>query len=167
MKKKILQTAMLIVSLLLNVWGILSLLYVNGLCDIGFLGYYDGLRLIVKYVIIVVIMACGIELFSAFATTFKGKLKNGLSIGCCAYSTVLTIPLFLTFVGCFFIKHGIELPMVGDIARDLMDIFKGDALQYTIFTLGMLLGIIFLAVPIIMTYMTVKGKKLSFKRKKS
>ena len=76
----------------------------------------------------------------------------------CAYSTILTIPLFLTFVLCFFVAGGVfSWDMVDMICLDLMDIFGTPGAYYTIFTLGTLMGAVFLAVPIISTYCTVKN----------
>lgn len=45
--------------------------------------------------------------------------------------------------------------MVGEIVVAFQKIFKG-GWQYLIYTLGTLMGIIFLAVPIVSTYCTVK-----------
>lgn len=160
MSKKIMQTLMFVLSIALNVFGIMSLLHVSGAINIGFLSFYnDSMRLIVRYVIIVAAMAVGIMVFNVFAGTFRNKLKKGLSIGCCVYSTVLTVPLLLTFVGCFFTVNGVKLPMVGEIAVELQDIFKNTTVQYVIFAAGVLMSIIFLVVPIIMCRMTVRGKK--------
>lgn len=158
-KKKItLQVIMATVSVILNIWGLLSLLYTIGVLKVPFLSYLDNLRLLLKYVVIVITMAAGIMLFSQFATTFQGKVKNTLAIINCTYSTILTLPLFGTFVGCFWAMKGINVPMVSDICREFMDIFKSTGVQYLIFTLGTIMGIVFLAVPILMTIQTIKKK---------
>ena len=156
-KKKIaLQTSMAVISVLLNIWGLLSLLHTIQVFNVPFLAYLDNLRLLLKYVVIVITMACGIMLFARFATTFKGKVKNTLAIINCTYSTILTLPLFGTFVGCFWAMKGINVPMVSDICNEFMDIFKSTGLQYFIFIAGTIMGIAFLAVPIWMTVQTVK-----------
>lgn len=156
--KKILQSIMLLVSIALNVWGICSLLYINGVIDISLLSYLDSMRLILKYVIVVATMACGIMLFSAYAGTLKRRLRNILSISGCVYSTILTIPLLLTFVLSFVVMQGIEVPLVTDITRELQSIFTTETWQYVIFSAGTLMGIIFMAVPILMTVKTVKKR---------
>ena len=47
-------------------------------------------------------MACGIMLFSNVAVTIEQKkLRNGLTIGITAFSTVLTLPLVYVFVAVF------------------------------------------------------------------
>ena len=153
-RKKIAQGVMLVVSVALNIWGLLSLLQTIG-TDVG-LNYLDGLRLLVRYVVVVITMACGIMLLSYFAGTLKGKAKNILSIAVCTYSTILTIPLFLTFVCCFAVASGHPVPMVNEICYELQDIFHPEGVQYLIFFLGSIMGIIFLAVPILSTYCTVK-----------
>ncbi|MEG1536445.1 MAG: hypothetical protein RR416_05710 [Clostridia bacterium] len=159
MNKKILRWFILAFSIIMNVWGILSLLYTTGLVKVGFLSYLEPLRLILKYVVVVITMALGIMSFTTlFANMFQPKTRNILAIAGTAYSTILTIPLFLTFIGCFFAINGIEVPLAGDIARELQDIFKTTGMQYVIFTLGTIMGAVFLAVPILMTVLTVKGK---------
>ena len=47
--------------------------------------------------------------------------------------------------------------MVNMIADDMMDIFKTPGAYYTIFVLGTLMGAVFLVVPILSTYCTVKN----------
>lgn len=153
-KKKIIQGVILAVSIALNIWGILSLIQTTG-GAVG-LNYLNNLRLLVRYVIVVITMACGIMLLSYFAGTLPGKAKNILSIAVCTYSTILTIPLFLTFVLCFAVASGTPIPMVNEICAEFTDIFHPAGVQYLIFFLGSIMGIIFLAVPIISTYCTVK-----------
>ena len=95
---------------------------------------------------------------SNWAAQLTGKKRNVLSIIFCAYSTILTIPLFLTFILCFFRAGGIlDFDMVNMICDDLMDIFKTPGAYYTIFVLGSLMGAVFLVVPILSTYCTVKN----------
>lgn len=154
-KKTALQAVMLVAGVAFNIWGLLSLVQTTG-TDVG-LAYLDSLRLLVRYVIVVITMAAGIMLLTAFAGTLPGKAKNILSITVCTYSTVLTIPLFLTFVLCFVVASGTPIPMVTEICNEFTDIFKPAALHYFIFVLGTIMGIVFLAVPIISTYCTVKN----------
>lgn len=159
-KKKIIQAVMITVAAGLNVWGLLTLAQTTG-ADVG-LTYISNIpNLIARYVIVVVTMAAGIMLMSAAAGTFKGKVKNVFSIAVCTYSTILTIPLFLAFILCIPIAAGATFPafideMVRDICYSFREIFGTGWLQYLIYVLGTIMGAIFLAVPIISTYFTVK-----------
>ncbi len=160
-KKRILQGVLLAVGIVFNIWGILTLVQTAG-HDAGIsvgLTYMDGIpHIIHKYVIVVILMMIGILSLSNWAAQLTGKKRNVLSIVFCAYSTILTIPLFLTFVLCFFVAGGVfSWDMVDMICLDLMDIFGTPGAYYTIFTLGTLMGAVFLAVPIISTYCTVKN----------
>lgn len=160
-KKRILQGVLLTVGIIFNIWGILTLIQTAG-HDAGIsvgLTYMDGIpHIIHKYVIVVIMMMIGILSLSNWAAQLEGKRKNVLSIVFCAYSTILTIPLFLTFVLCFFVASGVfSWDMVDMICFDLIDIFGTPGAYYTIFALGTLMGAVFLAVPIISTYCTVKN----------
>ena len=157
--RKYMQATMLVVSVFLNIWGLLTLLNVIKVLDLGAFAYLDKLRLLLQYVVVVVNMSAGILLFSAWANTLSGKAKNTWLITNCTYSTILTIPLAYTFIGCFFYMAGINLPMVADIALELMDIFKSNGVRYLIYSLGTLMGIVFLAVPIMSTVINVKKNK--------
>ena len=151
---------MIIVAAGLNVWGLLTLAQTTGV-SVG-LTYISNIpNLIARYVIVVITMAAGIMLMSAAAGTFKGKVKNVFSIAVCTYSTILTIPLFLAFLLCIPIASGSTFPavideMVRDICYSFQDIFGKGWLQYLIYVLGTIMGAIFLAVPILSTYFTVK-----------
>ena len=160
-KKRILQGVLLTVGIIFNIWGILTLIQTAG-HDAGIsvgLTYMDGIpHIIHKYVIVVIMMMIGILSLSNWAAQLEGKKKNVLSIVFCAYSTILTIPLFLTFVLCFFVASGVfSWDMVDMICFALIDIFGTPGAYYTIFALGTLMGAVFLAVPIISTYCTVKN----------
>ncbi|HPD02651.1 MAG: hypothetical protein ACOYIN_03225 [Christensenellales bacterium] len=156
--KKAVIAILFVVALLFNAFGIMSLLTVAEIAPISFLGFYQNFRLIIRYIFIIASMMIGIMSFSTAAGMLKGKLKNFLSIACCAYSTILTLPLVYTFVGCFFAVNGTMLPMVEEIAVELMLIFPKPTIQYVVFSAGVLLGLIFLAVPIVTTAKTVKKR---------
>lgn len=158
-KKKIIQGVAFAVAILLNVFGIMSLLTIAKIAPIGFLSFYNGMRLLVRYIVLIVIMSAGIMTFSTTAGTLEGKLKNGLSIGVTAYSTVLTLPLLATFILCFFAMNNPTMPFAGEICVEFMDIFKNTSVQYLIFSAGIVLSLVFLAVPILTCVQTVRGKK--------
>ena len=146
--KKAIDYIILAVSLAGNVFGILSLLTIIGVANI--MPFYNNFEhILIGYVIVVISMAIGIMSFNLFAGRRQNPAKNILSIAVTTYSTILTIPLFLTFVLCLI-----------PIYNDLVSIFKPEWAQYLIFIGGIILGIIFLAVPIIMCIATVKPKKI-------
>lgn len=160
-KKRVLQGVLLTVGIVFNIWGLLTLVQTAG-HDAGLnvgLTYIDKIpHIIHKYVIVVITMMIGILSLSNWAAQLTGKKRNVLSIIFCAYSTILTIPLFLTFILCFFRAGGIlDFDMVNMICDDLMDIFKTPGAYYTIFVLGSLMGAVFLVVPILSTYCTLKN----------
>lgn len=155
-KKKVIQGVMLTIAIIFNIIGIMSLLTVSKIAPIPFLKFYSNLNLIVAYIILIVFMSIGIMTFTAWAGTLAGKKKNIFSIGACTYSTILTIPLLITFILCFFAVNNTNMPMVGEITVAFMNVFKTRGLQYFIFAAGVLMSIIFLAVPIFSTYLTVK-----------
>lgn len=158
-KKKVIQSVMIVIAAGLNIWGILSLLQTIG-TKVG-LNYIDKIpNIIGRYALVIVTMSAGIMLMSTAAGTFKGKVKNVFSIVVCAYSTVMTIPLFVSFVLMIPQAAGANMPeflseMVGAICEAFQDI-AGQSGQYIIYVLGIIMSIIFLAVPIISTYCTVK-----------
>lgn len=161
--KKIIDYVILAVSIAGNVFGILSLLTIIGVADI--IPFYNSFEhILLGYVIVVISMATGIMSFNLFAGRRKNPAKNILSIAVTTYSTILTIPLFLTFVLCLIQKCGANFSgfindFVAPIYDDMLSIFKPEWLQYLIFVGGIIMGIAFLAVPIIMCIATVKAKK--------
>ena len=161
--KKAIDYIILTVSFLGNLFGILSLLTIIGVANI--MPFYNNFEhILLGYVIVVVSMAVGIMSFNLFAGKRKNPAKAILSIAVTTYSTILTIPLFLTFVLCLIQKFGATFSgfidgFVSPIYSDLISIFKAEWAQYLIFIGGIILGIIFLAVPIIMCITTIKPKK--------
>ncbi|MDE7328560.1 MAG: hypothetical protein K2N57_02275 [Clostridia bacterium] len=157
-KLKIKQAVMIIVAAIFIVLGILSIIQATG-SNAG-LAYLSKIpNVILKYAVVIITNAIGIMLMSAAAGTFKGKVKDVFAIAVCVYSTIMTIPLLLAFVLMIPSAAGASLPaflddMVGEIAVAFELIFKGA--QYLIYVLGILMSAIFLAVPILSTYCTVK-----------
>lgn len=146
------QVTMCVVSFFLNIWGLLSLTYVIGIFDIPkAFGYFDSVPLIAKYVLIIVNMAVGILLFSAFAGSLKGKQKNIWLLINTTYSTILTLPLLYTFLALFAAPGGARPPMV-DLIYDGVGGFGGIqpvGVQYFVFVLGTIMSLVFIAVPIL------------------
>ena len=179
-KKLKIQLSLFVVAILFNIWGILSILQVGIGINVG-LTYLDKIKdfhIILCYVIIVITMAIGIMGASINAGQLDNiKVLKGLTIGITTYSTVLTIPLLLAFV-CFVVyptnvdlaAYGSGLGefidgMFGTIAKDLGTIFGpkewggfgSKGLLITVYILGIIMSIAFLAVPIISAAQAIKN----------
>ena len=160
MKKIIKQSVMIAVAAIFIVLGILSIVQATG-SNAG-LGYISAIpNIILRYVVVIVTNAIGIMLMSAAAGTFNGKVKTVFSIAVCVYSTIMTVPLFLAFVLMFPVGAGSTLPefldsMVREIVIAFQNLVGNNGWQYVIYTLGVIMGAVFLAVPILSTYCTVK-----------
>ena len=179
-KKLKIQLSLFVVAILFNIWGILSILQVGIGINVG-LTYLDKIKdfhIILCYVIIVITMAIGIMGASINAGQLDNiKMLKGLTIGITTYSTVLTIPLLLAFV-CFVVyPTNVDLAvygsglgefidgMFGTIAKDLGTIFGpkewggfgSKGLLITVYILGIIMSIAFLAVPIISAVQAIKN----------
>lgn len=179
-KKLKIQLSLFVVAILFNIWGILSILQVGIGINVG-LTYLDKIKdfhIILCYVIIVITMAIGIMGASINAGQLDNiKVLKGLTIGITTYSTVLTIPLLLAFV-CFVVyPTNVDLAvygsglgefidgMFGTIAKDLGTIFGpkewggfgSKGLLITVYILGIIMSIAFLAVPIISAVQSIKN----------
>lgn len=179
-KKLKIQLSLFVVAILFNIWGILSILQVGIGINVG-LTYLDKIKdfhIILCYVIIVITMAIGIMGASINAGQLDNiKVLKGLTIGITTYSTVLTIPLLLAFV-CFVVyPTNVDLAvygsglgefidgMFGTIAKDLGTIFGpkewggfgSKGLLITVYVLGIIMSIAFLAVPIISAVQAIKN----------
>ena len=179
-KKLKIQLSLFVVAILFNIWGILSILQVGIGINVG-LTYLDKIKdfhIILCYVIIVITMAIGIMGASINAGQLDNiKVLKGLTIGITTYSTVLTIPLLLAFV-CFVVyPTNVDLAvygsglgefidgMFGTISKDLGTIFGpkewggfgSKGLLITVYILGIIMSIAFLAVPIISAVQAIKN----------
>lgn len=160
--KKIIDILILVVSFIGTVFGVLSLLTIIGVADI--MPFYKTFEhILLGYVIVVISMATGIMSFNLFAGRRENPWKTILSIAVTTYSTILTLPLVATFVLCLVQKCGVTFTgfidgFVAPIYDDLVSIFKPEWAQYLVFIGGTIMGIIFIAVPIIMCIKTVKPK---------
>lgn len=164
-KKETVQISLLAVSVILIVFGLLFVVTASKIAPV-FPAFYDIEHMLVQYIIVIITMASGIMLFSNVAATLENKkLKNGLTIGITAFSTVLTLPLLYVFLACFPAMNGMFGPvgdfMVKDIFADFQTIFTTEGAQIAIFIAGTLLSIVFLAVPLLTGVLTVRDKKLS------
>lgn len=159
-KKEKVQLALYVVSVILIIFGLLFMLTAAKLAPI-FPAFYNIEHMIVQYIIVIITMAAGIMLFSnVAAVTDDRKLRNGMTIGITTFSTVLTLPLLYVFIALYPASNGQYGPvgefMVKDIAQDFQAIFTTQGGQYAIYAAGIVLSIIFLAVPIFTAVLTVK-----------
>lgn len=172
-KKLKIQLSLFAVSVLLNIWGIMSILQSGMNINVG-LTYLADLRnwhILVNYVIIVITMAIGIMSISINAGQLdNAKWNRGLTIGITTYSTVLTVPLLLAFI-CFlgfdreeiaaiglggidaFAKEDFITGMFGSIAWDFHKIFVegfgwSEGGLTALYVGGVIMSIVFLAFPI-------------------
>ena len=100
-KNEKVQIGLFTLAGLIIVLGILFL--VNAMQEDPANGFYPAFcemdNILAKYIIVILTMACGIMLFSNVAITVEDrKLRNGLTIGITAFSTVLTVPLVYVFI---------------------------------------------------------------------
>ena len=103
-KNEKVQIGLLSLACVIIVLGILFL--VNAMQEDPADGFFPAFceldNILAKYIIVILTMACGIMLFSNVAVTIEQKkLRNGLTIGITAFSTVLTLPLVYVFVAIF------------------------------------------------------------------
>ena len=97
-KNEKVQIGLLALACAIILLGILFL--VNAMQEDPANGFFPAFcemdNIIAKYIVVIITMACGIMLFSNVAITVEDrKLRNGLTIGITAFSTVLTVPLVL------------------------------------------------------------------------
>lgn len=161
-KRKKIQIICFVVAIIFNIWGILSIAYVNGWVNLGLLSYLDSINhILYRYVIIVITMTIGIMTFTLTSATLKGKLMKSMTVGVTTYSTILTIPLLVSFICFILTTSGTVLPaalaeMFDPIAYDFLDIFKSESLVKGLFYGGVVMSIVFIAIPIFSAYLTIK-----------
>lgn len=172
-----------VISVLLHAFGIMTLLTIAKIKPLPFLRFYDkldalgGWSLILKYAILIVIMSISIMTFSTVSGTLKNRRKRKFwTIAITCWSTLITIPLLLSFVALLltaifpdptggvkaFLDGFNSIMPVTDIHNAFLAVpaFARSikALQWT-YVGGIVLSIIFLAVPITSCVQTVKKAK--------
>jgi hypothetical protein len=158
------QAVLLALSVVLIVFGLLFVLTAARIVPV-FPAFYNISHLILQYVIVIATMSAGIMLFANVAAGIKNKnLRNGMTLGITVFASILTLPLVYVFVSLFPAMNGrydaFGEFMVKDVALDFQSVFRSDALQYGIYTLGTLLSVVFLAEPILSCVLTLKNKTL-------
>lgn len=164
--KKAFISVLLTTAVILIIIGLLFLLTAAEIVPV-FDFMYDIGNILGRYVIVIVTMAAGIMLFSNISATINNdKLRNGLLIGITAFSTVLTVPLVYVFVAIFFAQNGIIGPVGGSvmsidkIVQGFNQIFGGGAFVYIIYSIMLVVSLIFIAFPLFTGILNIKGKTL-------
>ena len=134
-------------------------------------------NILAKYIIVILTMACGIMLFSNVAITVEDrKLRNGLTIGITAFSTVLTVPLVYVFIAImpyaanpvpFEELNAVDALMRTDrIYEGFVAWFGDGGLMWAVLAVMLLLSLVFITFPLLTGIMAVKKEQtLGFKKK--
>lgn len=189
--------ALLAVSVVIIIFGFLFLVNAMGIASF-FKSFASIPNVLGRYVVVILVMASGMMLFSNVALNFEDKkLRNGLTIGITVFMFILTAPLTYVFFSLMpfaanhnmadvFTAAGLEYgnlagmtpTVVADSAKVLglnaidatmgvHNIYLGFASLFgeggglwTILSLMMIVGIVFLLEPVLAAYYVVKGKQL-------
>ncbi|MCR4661796.1 MAG: hypothetical protein K5765_07370 [Clostridia bacterium] len=167
-KKNIITIVLLCISVLIIILGILFLF--NAMQENpenGFFKEYCSMpSLLLKYIIVIATMACGIMMFSNVSLRFENKkLRNGLTIGITTFSTILTVPLVYVFIAIFPYHATGKLGPVGQfMGLDRIDAsflrWFNSPIIYVVFAVMLILSIIFITFPLITGILAVKGKTI-------
>ena len=178
-KNEKVQIGLFTLAGLIIVLGILFL--VNAMQEDPANGFFPAFcemdNIIAKYIIVILTMACGIMLFSNVAITVEDrKLRNGLTIGITAFSTVLTVPLVYVFIAImpyaanpvpFEELNALDALMRTDrIYEGFVAWFGDGGLMWAVLTVMLLLSLVFITFPLLTGIMAVKNEQtLGFKKK--
>ena len=133
-------------------------------------------NILAKYIIVILTMACGIMLFSNVAVTIEQKkLRNGLTIGITAFSTVLTLPLVYVFVAVFpyaadpvpfeQLNPVDALMRMDRIYEGFMAWFGDGGLMWAVLAVMLVLPLVFITFPLLTGILAVKNEQtLGFKK---
>ena len=178
-KNEKVQIGLFTLAGLIIVLGILFL--VNAMQEDPANGFFPAFcemdNIIAKYIIVILTMACGIMLFSNVAITVEDrKLRNGLTIGITAFSTVLTVPLVYVFIAImpyaanpvpFEELNAVDALMRTDrIYEGFVAWFGDGGLMWAVLAVMLLLSLVFITFPLLTGIMAVKNEQtLGFKKK--
>lgn len=156
---------LLVVSIVLIIFGIMFLLTAAELVPV-FEVLYGIENILGRYIIVILTMASGIMMFSTVAATLeKEGIRNNLTLGITIFSTLLTVPLVYVFVAIFFAERGIidpvgEILMIANISEGFKAWFGDGTFLYIVYAFMLFLSIIFITVPLLTGYLTLKGKAI-------
>lgn len=178
-KNEKVQIGLFTLAGLIIVLGILFL--VNAMQEDPANGFFPAFcemdNIIAKYIIVILTMACGIMLFSNVAITVEDrKLRNGLTIGITAFSTVLTVPLVYVFIAImpyaanpvpFEELNALDALMRTDrIYEGFVAWFGDGGLMWAALAVMLVLSLVFITFPLLTGIMAVKNEQtLGFKKK--
>lgn len=177
-KNEKIQIGLFALSGVIIVLGILFL--VNAMQEDPANGFFPAFcemdNILAKYIIVILTMACGIMLFSNVGITVEDrKLRNGLTIGITAFSTVLTVPLVYVFIAIFpYAANPVpfeELNALDAIMRTdriyegFVDWFRDGALMWVVLVVMLILSLVFITFPLLTGILAVKkDQTLGFKK---
>lgn len=169
---------MLSLACVIIVLGILFL--VNAMQEDPADGFFPAFceldNILAKYIIVIFTMACGIMLFSNVAVTIEQKkLRNGLTIGITAFSTVLTLPLVYVFVAVFpYAADPVLFEQLNpvDAVMRMDRIYEGfvawfgdGGLMWAVLAVMLVLSLVFITFPLLTGILAVKNEQtLGFKK---
>lgn len=164
-KKVKIQIALLAAAVVVMIFGLMFVLTAGKLVPI-FPAFYKIPNMIVQYIIVIATMSAGIMTFSNVAASVENKKKrDALTLFITIFSTVLTVPLLYVFIALFPATIGKLDPVLGesmvkDVLLAFQDIFKSRGVQYFIYSLGVVMSIVFIAFPLLTGILTLKDKAL-------
>ncbi len=165
-KKNKILVALACVSGCLIILGILFLVNAMGVATF-FKAFSAISNVLAKYIVVIVTMACGIMLMSNVCSRIDNdQLRKGSTIAITTFSTVLTVPLVYVFIAVFPATINGTVGPVGEImALDqivlgFIEWFGDGAFLYVVYAFMLILSLVFIAVPLFMGVLTVKGKAI-------
>lgn len=177
-KNEKVQAGLLSLACVIIVLGILFL--VNAMQEDPADGFFPAFceldNILAKYIIVILTMACGIMLFSNVAVTIEQKkLRNGLTIGITAFSTVLTLPLVYVFVAIFpYAANPVPFEQLNpvDAVMRMDRIYEGfvawfgdGGLMWAVLAVMLVLSLVFITFPLLTGILAVKNEQtLGFKK---
>ena len=177
-KNEKVQIGLLSLACVIIVLGILFL--VNAMQEDPAYGFFPAFceldNILAKYIIVILTMACGIMLFSNVAVTIEQKkLRNGLTIGITAFSTVLTLPLVYVFVAVFpYAADPVPFEQLNpvDAVMRMDRIYEGfvawfgdGGLMWAVLAVMLVLSLVFITFPLLTGILAVKNEQtLGFKK---
>ncbi len=177
-KNEKVQIGLLSLACVIIVLGILFL--VNAMQEDPADGFFPAFceldNILAKYIIVILTMACGIMLFSNVAVTIEQKkLRNGLTIGITAFSTVLTLPLVYVFVAIFpYAADPVPFEQLNpvDAVMRMDRIYEGfvawfgdGGLMWAVLAVMLVLSLVFITFPLLTGILAVKNEQtLGFKK---
>ncbi|MDD3946305.1 MAG: hypothetical protein PHI19_00500 [Clostridia bacterium] len=164
-KKSKIQIGLLALSVVIMIFGLMFVLTASKMVPI-FKGFYNIPNMVVQYIFVIATMSAGIMTFSNVAATVEDKKKrDALTLFITVFSTVLTVPLLYVFIALFPAASGNFDPVLGesmvkDVSLAFQDLFKTRGVLYLIYSLGIVMSVVFLAFPLLTGILTLKDKAL-------